>query len=326
LGISQYPTVLNYSLLDGLTNAFDEIIMVIGRFAPTPSGPLHFGSLIAALGSFLHSRSKGGEWLIRIDDLDTVRTIPGMDAEILRTLEHFSLTWDGEVLYQSSRTSFYQEIIEQFIKQGVIYPCSCSRKEVSGSPYPGTCRNGPSSKRAARSLRIRTTDQLIQFHDQVQGEFGQILETETGDFIIKRADGFVAYHLATVVDDASQGVTEVVRGADLLDSTPRQIYLQKLLEYSQLEYTHLPVATDETGQKLSKSNGTLALDTKRSPGYYLYLALVFLGQNPPQDLQYEKSKTCIEWGLKHWDIDRIPAQSSRPSNALSSTENHSETG
>ncbi len=283
--------------------------VIRGRFAPTPSGPLHFGSLIAALGSYLHSKSRGGQWFVRIDDLDTDRTIPGIGSDILRTLETFGLHWDGEVLYQSSRIAAYNEAIEQLSAKDLIYFCSCSRKEVGHNPYPGTCRKGPSNDERNPSVRLLTNNKPVEFHDLKQGIFRQNIEAEIGDFVIKRADGYIAYHLATVVDDEWQQITEVVRGADLLDSTPRQIYLQRLLGFQQPDFLHLPVATDENGQKLNKSNGALSLDqTPFRPSQLICQALHFLGQNPPENLQQKNVEHCIKWGLEHWNINLVPKE------------------
>jgi len=277
---------------------------VRGRFAPTPSGPLHFGSLIAALGSYLHSKSRGGQWFVRIDDLDNDRTIPGIDSEILKTLETFGLHWDGEVLYQSSRIAAYNEAIERLSEKDLTYRCSCSRKEIGNQPYPGTCRKRLSNDKNNPSIRILTNNKTIEFHDLKQGHFRQNIEAEIGDFVIKRADGYIAYHLATVVDDQWQKITEVVRGADLLDSTPRQIYIQKLLGFPQPEFLHLPVATDKNGQKLNKSTGALRIDQNPyCPSQLICKALNFLGQNTPENLQHKSVDKCIQWGLDHWIIN-----------------------
>ncbi len=280
-----------------------------GRFAPTPSGPLHFGSLVAALGSYLHSKSRGGQWFVRIDDLDTERTISGIDSEILKTLETFGLHWDGEVLYQSSKIAAYHEAIVQLSDKDLIYPCACSRKEIGDQPYPGTCRKGLSNDKNNLSIRLLTNNKPVEFHDLKQGLFKQNIEAEIGDFVIKRADGYIAYHLATMVDDEWQKITEVVRGADLLNSTPRQIYIQKLLGFSQTEFLHLPIATDEKGQKLGKSNGALKIEENPfPPSQLIYKALNFLGQSPPEKLQHETVDNCIQWGLDHWSINSVPEE------------------
>lgn len=208
-----------------------------GRFAPSPSGPLHFGSLVAALGSFLAARSRGGQWFVRIEDVDTPRSLPGAADHILRVLERFGLTWDGSVLYQSQRTDYYQAALEQLETVGLVYPCTCSRRDIaqhlngdSGELiYPGTCRNGTSRTDREPALRIRTGIRPIRLIDGIQGVYQQCLESQVGDFVVRRTDGLFAYHLAVVVDDAEQAITHVMRGSDLLSSTPRQIYLQRCL-------------------------------------------------------------------------------------------------
>ena len=215
--------------------------MYVGRFAPSPTGPLHFGSLVAALASWLDARAAGGRWLVRIEDLDTPRTTPGAADAILRTLERLGLGWDGEVAHQSARTRRYEAALQ--VLDGSTYWCGCTRREIADSSlgvagdgaqiYPGTCRHGIASGKGARALRLRTTAESIGFTDRVQGPQQQVLERDVGDFVLYRADGQHAYQLAVVVDDAEQGVTDVVRGADLLDSTPRQLYLQRLLGYPQ---------------------------------------------------------------------------------------------
>lgn len=282
-----------------------------GRFAPSPSGPLHFGSLIAALGSFLMARAQGGEWLVRIEDIDTPRVVAGTADDILDTLERFGLTWDGPVLYQSRRTEQYRAALERLRALGVAYPCSCSRREVAqsvgaGPLYPGICRNGVRQPGRPASIRLRTPRQVIAFQDRIQGPFSQCLETAVGDFVIHRADGLFAYQLAVVVDDAAQGITQVVRGCDLLDSTPRQIYLQHLLALPTPGYGHLPVAADRSGAKLSKQTRAAPLDKSR-PGPALMAALEFLAQSPPRALARAAVPTILAWALAHWRPERIPA-------------------
>ena len=240
----------------------------IGRFAPSPTGALHFGSLIAALASWLDARRAGGRWLVRMEDLDTARVMPGAADAILRQLEAFGLEWDGAVVYQSARLDLYMRAIESL--KAHCYACACTRKELEDSAlaidgsriYPGTCRAGPAPGKAARAVRVRTNDEPVRFADRVQGVVSQSLERDIGDFVVRRADGLFAYQLAVVVDDAAQGVTDVVRGADLLDSTTRQIHLQRLLGYATPRYLHLPVATNVKGEKLSKQ--TQAADAARS--------------------------------------------------------------
>jgi glutamyl-Q tRNA(Asp) synthetase len=283
-----------------------------GRFAPSPSGPLHCGSLIAALASFLAVRSRGGEWLVRIEDLDKPREMPGAAADILYTLERLGLTWDGPVLYQSRRGERYDAALERL--RAWLYPCACSRREIArhatagvdGPVYPGLCRHVPFPTKGPATLRVRTDDQPITFQDGVYGPCTQRLESQIGDFVVRRADGLFAYQLAVVVDDAEQGVTQVVRGSDLLSSTPRQIYLQRLLGFPTPAYTHLPVVMDRHGQKLSKQTGAAPLDLRR-PAAMLIHALEFLGQRPPPALARAKAATVLTWALEQWRPARIPA-------------------
>lgn len=276
-----------------------------GRFAPSPTGPLHFGSLVAALGSYLHTRSRGGLWLLRVEDLDTPRNRPGATDAILETLAQLGLQHDGGVVYQSARRPVYLKAIAELDRRHQLYACACSRAEIGDKPYPGVCREGVKAGRRARALRIRVDDSPIGFIDTLQGSFQQRLETEVGDFVIRRADNIIAYHLAVVVDDAAQGVTEVVRGADLLDSTPRQIHLQKLLGLPTPAYLHLPLAIGADGRKLSKQNGAPALDPAHH-GRSLFYALRFLGQSPPVSLKRARPALVLEWAMAHWSPAAIP--------------------
>ena len=200
---------------------------VIGRFAPSPTGPLHFGSVVAAVASYMQAKSQRGKWLVRMDDIDTPRNQAGADTAILKSLEILGLNWDDKVLFQSHRQEAYQEALALLSEKNLLFRCTCTRKQIQGSAYPGTCRNKGHSSDIQHALRILSNQDPVNINDEIQGHFQQILETEIGDFIVHRADGLVAYHIATVVDDAYQKITEIVRGADLLDSTPRQIYLQK---------------------------------------------------------------------------------------------------
>jgi glutamyl-Q tRNA(Asp) synthetase len=244
----------------------------IGRFAPSPTGPLHKGSLVAALASFLDARAHRGQWLVRIEDIDEARTVEGAAENILHCLDAFGMRRDGEVVWQSRRKPLYEAAFQRL--GGHVYACGCTRKEIADSRvglasdgaavYPGTCRRGLAPGKTARAYRLRVPDdasECISFEDRWVGTVTQHLATEVGDFVLKRADGFWAYQLAVVVDDAEQGVTHVVRGADLLDSTPRQIYLQRLLGVPTPRYLHVPVVTNAAGEKLSKQTGALALDT-----------------------------------------------------------------
>lgn len=285
---------------------------VRGRFAPSPTGPLHFGSLVAALGSFLEARRRGGEWLLRIEDVDTPRTVPGAADAILRALERYGLWWDGPVTYQSQRTGLYQAALEHLRSAQWIYPCGCSRRDlvsgprgVDGAPrYLGNCRHGLRSTGRPCALRLRVSAAPISFRDALQGERCQCLEHEVGDFVLRRADGCFSYQLAVVVDDADQHITQVVRGADLLDSTPRQIYLQRLLALATPEYAHLPVALDRRGHKLSKQTGAAPL-AEDNPGPTLWAALRFLGQQPPLELANAPAATLISWAVKHWRLSAV---------------------
>lgn len=285
-----------------------------GRFAPSPTGPLHFGSLVAALGSYLDARAHAGEWLVRIEDLDPPRETPGAAQEILRTLELLGLQWDGAVLRQSEREAPYRAALAEFERKGVTYPCACTRKEIGDSAvagidgslvYPGTCRNGLPSGRAARATRVRVDDAVIEFDDAVQGPMRQRLAVDVGDFVLRRADGLFAYQLAVVVDDAAQGITDVVRGADLLDSTPRQIFLQHLLGAPTPRYLHLPVATNAAGEKLSKQTLAPPIDRAR-PGAALVEALEFLGQRPDPRLVDALPADVLAVAIAHWDRTLIP--------------------
>jgi len=284
-----------------------------GRFAPSPTGPLHFGSLVAAVGSYLQAKTQHGKWLVRMEDLDLPRVMPGAADDILRTLEAFGMEWDGPVLVQSARNAAYRAALEQLHKLGVLYHCACTRREIAdssisgphGSVYPGTCRSGLPAGREPRAVRVRTDGTPIHFEDVLQGSVSQVLEREIGDFVLRRADGLFAYQLAVVVDDAAQGITEIVRGADLLDSTPRQIYLQRLLDLPTPTYLHLPVAVNAQGEKLSKQ--TLAAPINGADAVPLLLrSLTFLNQQPPPELAGVDLDSLWQWALLNWDIARIP--------------------
>lgn len=258
----------------------------VGRFAPSPTGPLHFGSLVAALASYLEARSAKGRWQLRLDDLDRPRTQPRAADEILHALERLGFEWDGPLLVQSERSERYRSVLDELTRRGLAYPCSCSRKELEDSAlaidgariYPGTCRQGLAPGKAARALRLRTHGAPIGFADAVQGWVEQRVEKEAGDFVLLRADGIIAYQLAVVVDDMDQGVTDVVRGADLLDSTARQIHLQRLLGARTPRYAHVPVALNAAGEKLSKQSGARPLDLS-DPKAEVARARRFLGQD-----------------------------------------------
>lgn len=293
--------------------------MYIGRFAPSPTGPLHFGSLVAAVASYCEARVQRGMWLLRMEDLDRPREVKGAADTILQQLEEFGFEWDGPILYQSRRDEVYTAALEQLQQQSLIYPCTCTRKEIADSStsigiegliYPGTCLAQPVKPNAAMAWRIKTPDSIVAFDDAIQGHTGQNLQRDIGDFILKRADGLFAYQLAVVVDDAEQGITHIVRGADLLNSTPRQIYLQQMLGHASPQYAHVPVATNTAGEKLSKQTLAQTIDSKNS-AYLLFLALQFLGQNPPESLQSETNQTVWQWAFAHWQLRHIPAVKSK---------------
>ncbi|MCE7913353.1 MAG: tRNA glutamyl-Q(34) synthetase GluQRS [Nitrosomonas sp. PRO4] len=283
-----------------------------GRFAPSPTGSLHFGSLVAAVASYLDAKSNYGEWLVRIEDLDSQRQIPGAADQILYTLEQFGMEWDGEVIFQSRRLELYQAALDILTKKNLIYPCKCSRKEIADSSivglngpiYPGTCRNKSIKANINHALRIRTDNNLIAFCDKLRGNYTQRLQRDVGDFVVRRADGMYAYQLAVVVDDADQGITHVVRGMDLLDSTPRQIYLQQLLGYITPEYMHLPVVTNQQGEKLSKQTGAKPIKLSNALKQLL-CALEFLGQESPPDMIEADLSYFWQWACKHWRADKI---------------------
>ena len=289
-----------------------------GRFAPSPSGPLHFGSLVAGVASYVDARSHGGEWLVRIEDIDTPRVVDGAADDILRTLGAFGMVWDGPLVWQNERTAAYKDALRRLSDIGVVYPCGCSRREVAdsalhgieGPVYPGTCRNGLARGKTARAFRIDTRNEHIEFADAVQGKITQDLERDIGDFVLYRADHVFAYQLAVVVDDADQAITHVVRGADLLHSTPRQIYLQRLLGYATPHYAHVPVAVNRAGEKLSKQTRADPVNAA-NPLPALIAALRFLGHEPPQPAS-ATVPGLWRWAIANWRIDRVPRTHAAP--------------
>ncbi len=292
---------------------------IVGRFAPSPTGPLHLGSLVAAVGSYLMAKRVGGSWLLRIEDLDMPRVIPGVADDMLRTLEQLGLQWDGEVLYQSLRHEIYSAALQRLVDEGLAYACGCTRGEIAriASPpnleelvYPGICRNGLPEGKSERAYRVKVYDDLIEFDDLVLGNYSQELAVSCGDFVVQRADGPFAYQLAVVVDDHEQGVNQVVRGADLLSSTPRQIYLQRLLGFATPVYAHLPLVTNPDGSKLSKRDCAVSIaagnDLPADGSRLLTAALRFLGQQPPAELASGSSRELLDWGVSHFDPQLIP--------------------
>ena len=285
----------------------------IGRFAPSPTGPLHFGSLVAAVASYLEAKSRDGEWLVRMEDVDTPRVVRGAAGEILRALEACGMQWDGAILNQSTRADAYHAELHRLRAAGLVYPCACSRREIAdsavsgieGPVYPGTCRNGLAPGKTARAWRINTHGADICFDDELQGRVEQNLETDIGDFVLLRADHVYAYQLAVVVDDAEQGVTDVVRGADLLDSTPRQIFLQRLLKFPTPRYCHVPVVVNAAGEKLSKQTRAQPIDATH-PAPALMAALRFLGHAPPPELANAGVAAFWTWAIANWRIEHVP--------------------
>ena len=288
---------------------------LIGRFAPSPTGPLHFGSLIAATASYLNVRQqKDSRWLLRIEDLDSQRSQQKHAKTIINQLEAYGFAWDGDIVYQSQRTHAYQVAFDKL--SDTVFPCSCTRKTIQASQisntskysyiYPGTCRNkpiNPSTKQC--SFRLRTELNKVCFTDHIQGVFCQKISSEVGDFILKRADGSFTYQLAVVVDDAWQGINQITRGADLIDNTPRQLYLQKLLGFTPPDYAHFPVITANDGKKLSKQNQSPEVSTynKRAT---LIKVLAFLGQSPPSLKDFASVGDLWSFAMQNWDQNKVP--------------------
>ena len=275
----------------------------VGRFAPSPTGSLHLGSLVAAVASYLDARAACGAWLVRMEDLDREREVAGCAAQLLRTLEAFGLHWDGPVEYQSARSDHYRAALEQLQRAGATFACSCSRRELADEGgYPGTCRAGP-QRSGPTATRFRVPPGSVAFEDRLQGRLEFPL-AERGDVVIRRRDGAFAYQLAVVVDDALQGVTDVVRGADLLDSTPWQIALQRTLALTTPRYAHVPLLVEPGGQKLAKSRRSVALQPQQA-GEELWQALSLLQQQPPAELKLEPVRTVLAWGEQHWQPARL---------------------
>lgn len=288
-----------------------------GRFAPSPTGPLHFGSLVAALASYLDARAHGGEWLLRIEDVDRPRTQRGAAGNIVRTLAGFGFEWDGEIAVQSRRLALYHAAFSHLEREGAVFACSCSRSEIAGHRpatsvdggliYPGTCRMGARPGAAARAWRMRVPDIEMAFEDRIQGRLQQNLARAVGDFVVLRADGQFAYQLAVVVDDAAQGISAIVRGADLLESTPRQIWLQRRLGLPTPSYAHLPVAANAAGEKLSKQTRAQPVDPG-SGSPLLAEALRFLGHHVPAEVARAPLREFWTWAISAWSIGRVPAR------------------
>lgn len=299
----------------------------IGRFAPSPTGPLHFGSLVAAVASYCDAKYNQGKWLVRMEDVDKPREMAGAADDILRTLAAFGFEWDGEVVFQSQRAALYENALTTLKNKGIIYACTCSRKQIAdsavsvgieGAIYPKTCLLKPTltttniQTNGHVAYRTLVLDKKISFTDAIQGEITQNLAHDIGDFVIKRANGLFAYQLAVVVDDALQGITHIVRGADLLNSTPRQIYLQQLLDvtthdFKKISYAHVPVVVNAQGEKLSKQTLAQAIAPEAVP-MLIVEALQFLGQNPPTALKNVSLSEIWTWAIANWHLESIYKQ------------------
>jgi glutamyl-Q tRNA(Asp) synthetase len=291
----------------------------VGRFAPSPTGLMHFGSLVTAVASYCFARVQKGKWLVRMEDLDTSRNVPGAAESILRQLEYLGLHWDGEVVYQSTRLEFYAGILDNLIRSGEVYRCICTRREIAaqarrhghcGAVYSGRCRAMHHSPDKRGSWRVRVNNTPVEFTDLLHGRIEQDLEQWVGDYILKRTDGIFAYQFATPVDDAEQEISQVIRGCDLLSSTPRQIYLLRQLGYSVPAYAHIPLALDQHGSKISKSAQQLRIIETDHPLPFgtpdLFMALKFLGQAPPLELRHANPIDLIQWALQNFNPTGIP--------------------
>ena len=287
----------------------------VGRFAPSPTGPLHFGSLTSALASFIHARQNKGKWLVRMEDIDPPREVAGASDQILQQLDDHGLHWDDAVLYQSSRLDSYKQALDNLWNQGLVYHCQCNRQRINslGGVYDGQCRHLQfSASGNATRVIINNPDRKISFVDQIMGTYQQQLSTQAGDFVIQRRDQLFSYQLAVVVDDQFQAISHIVRGEDLLDSTPRQLYLQQCLGYNQPTYSHLPLVLNSQGQKLSKQNLATGLRAGNE-SQNLWQALRWLQQSPPEPLKWQSVSDILTWAINHWD-SRILAEN--PQNAL----------
>lgn len=282
-----------------------SVLPSISRFAPSPTGPLHFGSLVTALASFLDARQRNSQWLVRIEDLDPPREVSGASDQILNQLENHGLCWDGSVLYQSTRLEAYEAALETLIDSGLVYHCQCNRQRIQslGGIYDGHCNQLqlPGDNCAAR-LRVNSTS--LSFNDQIIGHYHQNLQAEVGDFVVRRRDRLFSYQLAVVVDDHYQAISQVMRGADLLDSTPRQIYMQQCLGFKQPQYAHLPLVLNAEGHKLSKQNLAIGLPEGRE-SMHLWAALQWLQQSPPVQLQQQSVAEILDWGIAHWSVQTV---------------------
>ncbi len=292
------------TIVTGKPDSTSEPAPYVGRFAPSPTGPLHFGSLVAAVASYLQAKANAGKWLLRVEDIDPPREQPGATQSILEALEHYGFEWDGDVIYQSQSRALHLAVLEDLLQRKLAYPCGCSRRQLADEPrgplgtiYPGTCRDGCDAEETA--IRLLTDDEPITWEDALQGKQVQKLESESGDFVIRRRDGLIAYQLAVVVDDKIEQVSEIVRGIDIMDSTARQIWLQRLLGYPTPRYMHIPVITHANGDKLSKLTGAPAIPLDKI-GSTLAAALRSLQQEPPRDLENAALHEIWTWAVENW--------------------------
>lgn len=278
----------------------------VGRFAPSPTGDLHLGSLYTAAASFLDARANGGSWLVRVEDLDGPRVVPGSAVGILRTLNLFGFEWDGDVVQQSDRGDRYAAALEVLRERGLTFQCSCSRLQLAEDDrYPGHCRQGPLKPGAPSATRVRVDQAVVQFTDRIQGTFRQDVAAAVGDMLLRRRDQLFAYVLAVVVDDAAQNVTHVVRGADLLDNTPRQIHLQRLLGLKAPDYAHVPLLMEPDGKKLAKSSRSVQLNAG-TPLPLMIQVFDLLNLSPPPELRLATIPEAWSWAIDRWNIDRVP--------------------
>ncbi|MCK4494400.1 MAG: tRNA glutamyl-Q(34) synthetase GluQRS [Methylococcales bacterium] len=276
-----------------------------GRFAPSPTGRLHLGSLYTAVASFLDARAHQVQWLLRIDDLDTPRNCLGAAADILKTLETFGLHWDENIIYQSQQQSLYQSALDELRQQQLIYPCLCSRKNLKNQPiYPQFCRNKTLDSTQKVAIRLKTTPEIRSFQDQLQGQLSANIATDYGDFIIKRKDTIIAYQVAVIIDDQQQNISHIVRGIDLFDSTPRQLYLQKIFGFPAPHYAHLPIIVNPAGAKLSKQSFAKAIE-KQHPEKILFQILSLLKQQPPAELKEASVIELLTWGVLNWNLEAL---------------------
>lgn len=300
--LNRLPEKHSFSLAQRLNNVPLNRCSYSGRFAPSPTGPLHFGSLITAVASYCDAKAHQGKWLVRVEDTDIPRIYPGSEEHILKSLEAFQFEPDTEIIFQKNRLDIYESVLDQLKREGLIYACQCTRKMLgSNAIYAGTCRD-LNLDFQGQAIRVKVQDQQICFDDRLQGHHCSNLQHDLGDFVLKRRDGIINYQLAVVVDDYLQGITHVVRGADLLDNTERQIWLGQLLGYPQLSYMHLPLAMNDQGQKLSKQNLAQALDLSKAPEL-LQKAILALGQ-PNVDL--DQPRLMLKQAVAQWNVDLIP--------------------